>query len=91
MDPVAQGAMSVNLDSGGTVKEEAYIFNHEVFISHLQWSYPVFMAAACRDHVAGWVVRWASYHFPSKIHLLSHDHFSYAGDGVKHFLYFVVA
>ena len=42
------------------------------------------MVAASHDHDAGWAVWRASVHFPSKIHLPSRNHFSYAGDGVKH-------
>jgi hypothetical protein len=43
------------------------------------------------DHVAGLVVCCASYKFPDKVHLLSHNHFLYTGDEVKHFWYFIVA
>jgi hypothetical protein len=61
------------------------------FSHHLWSSYLVFMVAACRDHFVKWAAGRALYHFPNKIHLSSHDHFSYAGDGVNHFLYFVIA
>jgi hypothetical protein len=90
MDPVVQGAMLVDLDSGDVVKGEAWVFSHDVFSRRLQLSYPAFMVAARRDHFARWAIGRASYHFPNKIHLSSRNHFSYAGDGVEYFLHFVV-
>ncbi len=49
------------------------------------------MVTACRDHVTGRVVRWASDHFPDKVHLSGRNHVSYAGDGIKHAAYFAIA
>jgi hypothetical protein len=49
------------------------------------------MVATRLDHVAGWAVWWASDHSPNKIYLSSHNHVSYAGDGVKHVVHFAIA
>jgi hypothetical protein len=91
LNPVAQGAMSVNLEIWDITKEEAQIFDHEILPCCLWLPHLAFMVAARCDHVVRWVVWQASYHFPSKIHFLGCDHFSCAGDGVKHVLYLVVA
>jgi hypothetical protein len=73
------------------LEKRAVGFDHEN-LSHCLWPpHLAFMVATHRDHVARWVVWWASDHFPNKIQLSSRNHVSYAGDGVKHVAHFAIA
>ena len=90
VNPVSQGAISVNLDCGYVPEKEAEVLNHEVFSRCLWAPHPAFMVAACGDHVARGAVRWSAYHFSNKVQLPRGDHVADAGDGVEHFSHFVV-
>ena len=83
--------MSVNLNSGHVLEEEAEIFDHEVFSCRLRLTSAAFVVAVCCDHVAGWVVGWSAYHLSNEAHLLRCNHILDAGDGVEHSAYFAVA
>ncbi len=83
--------MSVNLNCGYVLEEEAKIFNHGVFSCRLWASHAAFVVAACGDHVARGAVRWATYHVANKVHLSCGNHVAYTGDGVEHLAQFVIA
>ncbi len=84
VNPVSQGAISVNLDCGYVPEKEAEVLNHEVFSCRLWALHAAFMVAACGDDVARGAVRWSAYHFSDKVHLPRGDHVADAGDGVEH-------
>ncbi len=90
MNPVSQGAISVNLDCGYILEKEAEVLNHEVFSRRLWAPHVAFIVAACGDHVARGAVRWSAYHFFDKVHLSRGDHVADAGDGVEHLSQFVI-
>ena len=91
MDPALQGAVSVDLNNGQVLEEEAEIFNHEVFPRRLRSTSAAFVVSACCDHVAGWAVGRSTHHLSNEVHLLLCNHISDTGDGVEHPAYFVVA
>ena len=90
VNPVSQGAKSVNLDCGYILKKETKVLDHEVFLRRLWAPHAAFMVEACGDHVARGAVRWSAYHFSDKVHLPRGDHVADAGDGVEHSSHFVV-
>ena len=90
VNPISQGAISVNLDCGYFPEKEAEVLNHEFFSRCLWASHASFVVAACGDHVARGAVRWSAYHFSDKVHLSRGDHVANAGDGVEHLSHFVV-
>ena len=59
VNPISQGAISVNLDCGYFPEKEAEILNHEVFSRCLWASHASFVVAACGDHVARGAARWS--------------------------------
>ena len=83
VNPVSQGAISVNLDCGYIPEKEAEVLNHEVFSRRLWALHAPFMVAACGDYVARG-------HFSDKVHLSRGNHIADAGDGVEHLSHFVV-
>jgi hypothetical protein len=91
VDPASQGAISVDLNSGHVLEEEAEIFNHEVFPGCLWSAHTALVVAARCDHVARRTVGRSAYHFPNKVHLPCSNHVSDTGDGIEHATYFVVA
>jgi hypothetical protein len=90
VNPISQGAISVDLDCGYFPEKEAEVLNHEVFSRCLWASHASFVVAACGDHVARGAVRWSAYHFSDKVHLSRGDHVANARDGVEHLSHFVV-
>jgi hypothetical protein len=87
VNPVSQGAISVNPDCGYVLEKEVKVLDHEVFSRRLWVPHTTFMVAACGDHVARGAVRWSAYHFSDKVHLSHGDHVADAGDGVEHLLH----
>ena len=90
VNPISQGAISVNLDCGYFPEKEAEVLNHEVFPRCLWASHAALVIAACGDHVVRGAVGWSTYHFPDEVHLPRSDHVADARDGVKHLPHFVV-
>ena len=82
MNPVLQGAISVNLNCGYVPEKEAEVLDHEVFSRRLWAPHAAFMVAACGDHVARGAVRWSANNFSDEVHLPRGDHVADAGDGV---------
>jgi hypothetical protein len=90
VNPILQGAISVNLDCGYFLEKEAEVLNNEVFSRCLWAPHALFVVAACGDHVARGAFRWSAYHFSDKVHLSRGDNVADAGDGVEHLSHFVV-
>ena len=91
VDPASQGTISVDLDSGHVLEEEAEIFDHEVFPGCLWSAYTAFVITARCDHVARRAVGRSTYHFPDEVHLSCGNHVSDTRNGIEHAAYFVVA
>ncbi len=91
VDPALQGTISVDLDSGHVLEEEAEIFDHEVFPGCLWSAYTAFVITTRCDHVARRAVGRSTYHFPDEVHLSCGNHVSDTRNGIEHAAYFVIA
>ena len=90
VNPISQGAKSVNLDCGYILEKKTKVLDHEVFPRHLWTPHSAFMITPCSDHVAGGAVGWSVYHFSEKVHLSRGDHVADTGDGVEFSSHFIV-
>ncbi len=90
MDPISYQAKPINEYCVDILEQKAEIFDHEVFLSHLQAPNLPLVIMAGSDHVTRWLIGGASYHFSNEVCLACCNHVLDTQDGVKHLTYSLV-
>ena len=84
IDPVLEGTIVINSHFRDIRKKEAKILHYKVFVVKEGTSDTTNIVAACSHHLLGLAIMRATQCFPKKIKLASGNHFTDAGNVIKH-------